>query len=251
MSEKALALVPEDHEMVVYNTMAKQAVQSKFYNNYGDTSAVMAIMLSARELGISPMAALNGGLNIIKGKVEISARMMNALIRRAGHSITTVKISDTECHLKGKRVDNRDEAEASFTMEEAKKAGLVKPDGGWSKYPSDMLFARTLSRLARRLFPDVIGCAYVEGEIDRKESNKRVPEESVLEEAEAVEVVDDFPHDFVKQFEKEDQMFMQEYIKQVHEKWNKSYQVIIDRQASDPADFMGKFEKWKKLQSNN
>lgn len=42
---------------------------------------------------------------------------------------------------------------------------MIKPGGVWAKYPEDMIYARALSRLARRLFADVIGTAYVEGEI--------------------------------------------------------------------------------------
>lgn len=252
---KGLALVPPDHEMMVYNTMAKQAVESKFYRNVGDSSAVMTIMLSARELGISPMAALNGGLNIINGKVEISARMMNALIRRAGHSLNTIKSTDTECEITGKRSDNGDSESASFSLEDAKQAGLVKPGGGWSKYPSDMLYARTLSRLARRLFPDVIGCAYVEGEISGEKASMGVrakEETEILTDAETIEVKvneTELVKTFVSTFDKEDQMFMQEYIKQVHGKFGIGYQEIIDKHTSKPDDFMEKFEKWKEQQS--
>lgn len=245
MSEQN-SLVPRDHEMVVYDTMAKQAVQSKFYRNFGDTSAIMTIMLSARELGISPMAALNGGLNIIQGKVEISARMMNALIRRAGHSIVTVKCTETECELKGKRADNGDQESASFTMEDAKKASLIKPGGGWQKYPADMLYARALSRLARRLFPDVIGCAYVEGEI--------VDARAEIVEPQGVDLdckQSDKMDAFIAKFDKDDAMHMQEYIKQVQEKYGLSYDEIIDKYDLDVKGFMEKFDKWKAQQLKN
>jgi hypothetical protein len=93
MTENAVALrqetrlnVPSQHEMMVYHTMAEQAVSSKMYKGIGDKAGVMMIMLAARELGIPSMQALNGGLNIIQGKVEISARMMNALSWTSDHS---------------------------------------------------------------------------------------------------------------------------------------------------------------------
>ena len=122
MTENTQQLIPASTEMQVYQTMAKNAVESRFYGNFGGAAAVMSIMLSARELGISPMAALNGGLNIIKGKVEISARMMNALIRRASHTIKTVESTDKICTLRGKRADTGEEEEVSFTFEEGKRA---------------------------------------------------------------------------------------------------------------------------------
>jgi len=165
--------IPTDHELTVYNTMAKQAVQSKFYRRLGDENAVMMIMLSARELGIPAMQALNGGLHMIEGKVEISARMMSALIRKAGHSLQIKRSDEEECCLVGKRADNGDTATVSFSIEQARKAGLIKSGGGWVKWAEDMLFARALSRLARQLFSDVVGVGYVEGEISQREPKER------------------------------------------------------------------------------
>lgn len=235
-------LVPVEHEMQVYQVMAKQAVESNFYRKFGDTAAVMSIMMSARELGISPMAALNGGLNIIQGKVEISARMMNALIRRAGHSVTTKTCTPEKCELEGKRSDTQDKDCASFTIEEAKAAGLVKPGGGWQKYPSDMLYARTLSRLARRLFPDVVGCCYVEGEIQAVKQDKGRSESSI--EVEVVESVD--KSELAAVFDKDvDLPLITEYVNLVNKKFGKSYKEIFDKYKSDKKDFMEKFNRWK------
>ena len=140
---------PSEHEMMVFQIMSKSAVESKMYKGIGEQAGVMMIMLAARELGIPPCQALNGGLNIIQGKVEISARMMNALIRKAGHQITVKDISDNLCTLVGKRCDTGESQESSFSVAEAQRAGLVKPGGGWTKFPKDMCYARALSRLAR------------------------------------------------------------------------------------------------------
>lgn len=233
----AKTLVPLDHEITVYNTMAKQANASKLYRNVGDEAAVMTIMLSARELGIPPMSALNGGLNVIKGKVEISARLMNALIRRAGHSIQTLKLTDTECTIKGKRADNGDEMTASFTMEDAKKADLLRGGSGWSKFPQDMLFARALSRLARRLFSDVIGVAYVEGEISESTSRARNEEVSETPLEESVETqfwVDYFDHTNE----------MQTYTEHLMTKYDVTMEDILRKYQNSKEKFTEKFEEW-------
>lgn len=154
---------PTQVELQSVALIARTAKASQLYSNVGDEAKIMMILLAARELGVGPCQALNGGIWSIQGKIEISARLMNGLIRRAGHSIKVIKSTDTECVLLGTRTDG-DSFECSFTIDDATKAGLA---GGnvWKKYPGDMLYNRCMSRLARRLFSDVIGQCYVEGEI--------------------------------------------------------------------------------------
>jgi len=65
----------------------------------------------------------------------------------------------------GKRKDTGEEMEVTYHIEEAARAGLIKDFSAWKSVPQDMLFARCISRLARRLFADCIGGCYVEGEL--------------------------------------------------------------------------------------
>lgn len=172
MGNMQLNGMPTTQELMVYNTWAKTAVDSQMYRGVGKEAGVMMIMLAAREYGIGPAQALNGGLQIIEGKVELSARMMSALIRKCGHQL---KIEDGEgyCKVWGKRKDTCEEHEVKYTMEMAQRAGLIKDKGAWKKTQEDMLYNRAMSRLARRLFSDVIGVGYVQGEIsDSRASNE-------------------------------------------------------------------------------
>jgi hypothetical protein len=239
------AMIPSEHEMMVYNTMAKQAVTSKMYKGIGDEAGVMMIMLSARELGIPAMSALNGGLNIIQGKVEISARMMNALIRKAGHQITVKESTNSSCTLIGKRCDTGETLMASFTVAEAQLAGLVKQGGGWTKWPKDMCFARALSRLARQLFSDVIGIGYVEGEIRAAEVEVIIPDDIQHEEV-IIENEQEYLDSFLNLFPEEDKHHALEYLKvvQQHFKW----EVIqaVKELMKDQKKLFDKFNAWKK-----
>lgn len=236
--------IPSDHEMMVYHTMAEQAVSSKMYKGIGEKAGVMMIMLAARELGIPPMQALNGGLNIIQGKVEISARMMNALIRKSGHQISVKENSDTICTLTGKRCDTGEVLTVSFSIADAQKAGLVKAGGGWTKFPKDMCFARALSRLARQLFSDVIGIGYVEGEIKASDVEIIVPEEIPMEihdnsEREAEEL-----QKLLDLFDKEDRFLVMEYIQVVmkHFGW---MQAECVKKFLEEKSIIDKFNNWK------
>ena len=243
--------VPNEHEMMVYHTMAEQAVSSKMYRGIGEKAGVMMIMLSARELGIPPMQALNGGINIINGKAEISARMMSALIRKHGHEIKIKQISDISCTLIGKRSDTGQEEESSFTLADAEKAGLVKTGGGWVKWPKDMCFARALSRLSRQLFSDVIGIGYVEGEISASEAEISLPEDLPMTVTSNI-VIDEMDlQTLLSKFDKEDRFLVMEYVKVVmkHFGWSQAQCVKKFLEEKDIVDKFSKWENKKKIAS--
>lgn len=144
--------------------LCQTLMQTPHYQKIGP-EGIFAIVETAKSIGVDPLQALNGAMYFVKGKVEMSAIMMNTLIRQAGHSITKDKKSDdTICILHGKRADTGDTWLESFSIEDAKRAGVASSNP-WRAYPKDMLFARALSRLARKLFPDVIKGVYVQGEI--------------------------------------------------------------------------------------
>lgn len=163
------------------NDLCSKLLKTPHYAKLG-YEGVFAILTDAKTLGIDPFVALNGGLYYVKGKVEMSARLMNAKIREGKHSITKDKRSDdTTCILHGKRSDTQDTWTESFSIQEAQKAGLDK-NPVWKNYTRDMLFARALSRLARQLFPDVIGNCYVEGEIAYDPNIPQIPVVKITEE---------------------------------------------------------------------
>lgn len=238
---------PSDHEMMVYQTMAKTAVESKMYRGIGDQAGVMMIMLSARELGIPPMQALNGGINIIQGKAEISARMMSALIRNAGHQIKIKESTDTNCILIGTRFDTSETEECEFSIADANRAGLVKPGGGWTKFPKDMCFARALSRLARQLFSDVIGIGYVEGEIKATDMEVIVPvdiepeiPENPEQDAKNLQILLSF-------FDEKDVFLVMAYMEVVMKHFGWSQKVCVMKFLEDKT-FSEKFNTWKNKQ---
>jgi len=165
--------------------MCEALLQTPHYRKMG-ADGIFAITQKAKALKLNPLEALNGGMYHVNGKVEMSSNMMIQLIRQAGHSVTKAKDSDdTICILHGKRKDNGDTWCESFSIADAKRAGIYK--NTWEKFPRNMLFARALSNLARQLFPDVVGGCYVEGEISQASPFSAQQEE--VENLEEVEVV--------------------------------------------------------------
>ena len=163
------ALIPTEQEMRALEAICKYAVDSKYFQSLGGLPGVMCIAMYAKEIGVSPMTAIMGGFSNVQGKITMSAELMHSLLRGAGVRLKIIQSDTTRCEIYGKRSDTGDEYTSLYTIEDAKKANLVKAGGSWEKNPSDMLFARCISRLRRRLAPDIATKAYVEGELDESE----------------------------------------------------------------------------------
>lgn len=238
--------VPTSHEMMAYQTYAKTAVDSQMYRGVGKEAGVMMIMLAAREYGIGPAQALNGGLNIIEGKVELSARIMGAMIRRAGHTMKILEDSDTKCTIYGRRGDTGEEYTVTYTIEQAQRAGLIKEKGGWKKVPDDMLFARTQSKLARRLFSDVVGIGYVQGEISSPESKEVAIDLPVDIEPEVTLInEDELLQDLLSYLDKDERFLMIQFIEVVMKAQGWDKVKTIQEMLKDTKRAFTRFEEWK------
>lgn len=171
---------------------AKKLLQTKHYQALGE-AGIFALIQKAKAVNLDPMEALNGGLYYLNGKVGMAAESMNRLIRSKGHSITKdPKSNDNVCILHGKRADTGDTWTESFSLDDARRAGIYK--NIWEKYPRNMCFNRALSNLARQLFPDVIGGCY---EIEELRS---FADPAYMKETIAVEVTPEMSQEEIEQF---------------------------------------------------
>lgn len=139
--------------------VAKAMVASGYFKDTRDIAQAFVKILAGRELGIPPFAAMTG-INIIQGKPALGANVIATLVKNdPRYDYRVVKCNDAICTLEWFE-DGKAAGESSFTIDEAKRAGLTGKDN-WQKYPSDMLFARTISRGARRFAPGIFGGAPV------------------------------------------------------------------------------------------
>ncbi len=113
---------------------------------------ILAVALTGRELGLGFMEATRL-IQIIKGRPALAAELKVRKAIEAGHEIRVLEESAEEVTA----TCATHNASASFSMADAKKAGLLKPDSGWEKYASDMMWARAATRLIRRHCPEVTG----------------------------------------------------------------------------------------------
>ncbi len=179
-------------EMEIFQELVDVAIKSGNYANKSKDH-LLNLMFTAKELGIPPMKAINGGFYIVQGKVCMATWLMVDRIREAGHSIRIPEWTSEKCIVMGIRKDNGDSIKFEFTMEDAKRAKLTEKQP-WKEYPKHMLYARAMSTIGRVLFPDVVGNVYSEDEMDgfieedKNKNKKRKNTQQQLEEVISEEV---------------------------------------------------------------
>lgn len=121
----------------------------------GNPPAIMAAILYGDEVGFGPMQSLSY-IAVIEGKPTLSAEAQRALILQAGHEITIEEATVTKVTVAGKRRDSDHTVRVTWTMDDAKRAGIAGRHN-WRAYPRQMLIARATAELARAVFADAIG----------------------------------------------------------------------------------------------
>lgn len=103
----------------------------------------VAIILAGRELGIGPMLALRS-IGIIRGKVVLAADLQLAQFKKFGGKAQFPELTEQKAVLWLKH-PNGDEHTETFTIEDAKRAGLVRAGGNWTTFPKAMLRSRAIT----------------------------------------------------------------------------------------------------------
>ena len=144
-----------------FDELQRAAIALKESGYFKDvTSKAQAIVkvMAGAELGLPPFASMTG-IHIIQGKPVLGANVLATLVKNDPrydyHIITKPADQDTEMFLEWSEGILK-VGVAGYTMKEAQTAGLTNKDN-WKKYPSDMLFARAISRGARRFAPGIFG----------------------------------------------------------------------------------------------
>lgn len=158
---QGMAVDPFDRLVQQADILARSSIIPKQYR--GKPHDIIAAGMLGSDFGWSPTTAMRL-VHVVEGKPTVSAEGMVALARARGHSISG-EVSSTAATVVGVRADNGDTMTASFTIQDAERAGLAGR-GPWRQHTSSMLWARAVSHLCRRLFPDVTLGLYSEGELD-------------------------------------------------------------------------------------
>lgn len=125
----------------------------------GNAGNALALMLRARALNVE-MAIAWDELYLSGGDVGMSARLVRALARRAGHRFKYVEHTRHQAVLLFQVAGEKEPHEVIFTMQDAMNMGLTDPEFNkfareWERQPENMLVARVTTRAVTRHAPEV------------------------------------------------------------------------------------------------
>ena len=151
--------------------LARSSVLSRKFNTTDPPTIAantMLLMQTAQDLGVPPVASLQH-IHIITTTqsvtVSLGAHLIMGIIARAKAGTIAIDEGDDYCELTGKRPGGVvEEHTVRYTIEDARQAGLADKHT-WKSHRRDMLYARALGRLSRRMWPDLLFGMYVQGEI--------------------------------------------------------------------------------------
>lgn len=156
MTEMAITLV---RNMDDAERAAKAMSASGFFADTKQASQAIVKIMAGQELGFGPFASMTG-VNIIQNKPVLAANLMAAAVKRTNkYNYRVLESTDKICTIEWIEA-GQPIGKSSFTLDEAARAGLTTKDN-WKKYPSDMLFARAISRGQKRYAPDIFNGATV------------------------------------------------------------------------------------------
>lgn len=161
----------EPRTMVDAFKLAAHTHASRLFSGYGSPDAVLSTILAGRELGMPAMVSLRA-FHIVEGQPRLSAEAIRARVITSGKAkfFRCTERTAQRATYETQRGDDPvrtltytiEEARAAWTKDDAKFAA-----SGWGKNPSDMLVARSSSKLAREVYPDVTLGLIAAEEIDQ------------------------------------------------------------------------------------
>lgn len=172
------------------NTVAEDVYRSRLFPVSSSQQAA-AIMLKGYEIGLGLMASFEF-VQVVKGHVGLSPKGALALLHNSPKiaSIKLTRLTDERNRFVGyectmKRADNGFSHTERWTLDDAVRAGLMKPDSNWEKYPENMCKWRVVGFTSDIVAPDVTA-GMVDFMIRPEQFNIRVDNEGNIIESSVV-----------------------------------------------------------------
>ena len=138
------------------NNLATIFTKSGFFPNIHSASQAAEKIMAGRELGLGAFASMQG-IDIIQGKLRLTANVLASMVARSGKYLFRVREWTNEvCSIEFFEVSGKERESlgtATFSMADAVQAKLASKDN-WKCYPRNMLWARAMSNGANAFCPD-------------------------------------------------------------------------------------------------
>jgi hypothetical protein len=146
------------NDLVALQSISKELAQSRLHA-HRNPADVLFVILVGESLGLNAATALMNIYNV-NGMPTMKADLKLALAKKHPEYAGCEIDANTErCIVKMKRRNENGTEEAitsTFTIEDAKRAGLFPKKDNWRMYPQRMLKARAISYAVNDLFPDIV-----------------------------------------------------------------------------------------------
>jgi len=188
----AIAKVNTTTEMSM-NDMKEAAeliVEGKLFPTWDTVPKVMTLMLLCKSEGSDPLSAVNRYENI-QGKISKKSGSILSDFIQLGGKVEWVESSIEKVSGKFTTPDGIEHVE-TFTMEDSRRAGLVRPNSGWTRYPLSMLRARCITFALRAVYPQSLNLMV------SSEEAQDIPEKNVTPEAKKLTTPAEPPTEIIK-----------------------------------------------------
>ena len=146
------------NDLVALQSISRELAQSRLHAHRNPADVLFVISVG-EFLGLNAATALMNIYNV-NGMPTMKADLKLALAKRHPEYAGCEIDANTErCIVKMKRRNENGTEEAitsTFTIEDAKRAGLFPKKDNWRMYPQRMLKARAISYAVNDLFPDIV-----------------------------------------------------------------------------------------------
>ena len=168
------------------------------------TASIAASIIKGQSLGLDCVTAMSF-VTVVNGRASLMGDLALGLIRKSGlvnpklggylREEWTGEGEGRTCTMSAKRHDTGEEMVRSFSVAQARVAGLIGKTAIWTGFQDRMLRYRALGFLLRDLFSDILLGLYLTEELQDGSSFTAPPEAPVVE-AQSAQAVADAPDPF-------------------------------------------------------
>lgn len=179
--ERALAVRPTSNQTSTLSEvrqMAEAAAKSGLFPQLRSPDAAMTLMMLCQAEGLHPIQALRR-FDVVQGRPAMKADAMLGEFQQRGGKVKWSRHDAEVCSAVFEAPGLAEAVTVTWTMEDAKRAGLAGKSGPWQQYPRQMLRARVISEGVRMAMPAVVVGLYAPEEV--QDFARPAPVEVVVE----------------------------------------------------------------------